>query len=484
LTNGSIYRSGAVVLDDVSFTSDQGLTLEFEYDMYGGSVYPGMTYGDGMCLFLYDASAPLTNLPGYSAGALSYIYNRAPNALHQGLNKAYLAVAFDQFGNFKGAGVNIGLTESFASNYSSLTLRGGMRHTAIGADAVNAQGQPTSNISSNPTIYDDPRYQGYPVLFSRTTNFSGVSFRPRGQVLDMNNNSSSNVTYNDITSNLPVNIEIRGGELNPPVTSLNYRKVVITLGPADPLIGGGYYITVDLQNGINTIRVVENFHYKESFYYEENANSTSDAVPHLNSKIYSLNAAVPPEFKIGFGASTGAATQFHLVKNLVVDLAYTPRFEPDYVVFCENVTQPSKAVIDVYANDFVYNGPIYGPPIEGNGPQNIDYGSFKFTDSDIIPFNELGSWSGNILTYNELNQGIWTYDKTTGLVEFTPSIGFSGKAKIFYTAKGTASLGGPFNQDEYYSVPDEIVVEEIKCGGHVNPQLPSGGDFRRINLIN
>lgn len=479
LTNSSGGQSGAVVLNNASFTSNQGLTIEFEYVMYGGTETLGRN-GDGLSIFLYDSEADINNLTGVAGGGLSYTYSRYnPGNFADpgvpGLNKAYVGIGFDQFGNFKEPGNAIGIAGYYGLG-SQLTIRGAMRHTPIGADALDANGDATSYISKYPLIYNNERFQGYPVLFSRSTNYSSSnSSEARGRYLDLNNNSDSNVQYIPITTNLSTDIEIRGGGTgpNPGITTENYRKATITLGPADPNIGGGYYITVDLQDGVNTVRIVENFHYKENFYYREDNNFSSNSQPLESSKIYSLNASVPTEFKIGFGASTGGATQFHIIKNLVVDLAYTPRFEPDYAKLCENADE---VIIDVYSNDYVYNGPIYGPPIQGNGPTNIDYESFKFTDSDIIPFNELGSWNGNILSYNSPNEGIWEYNKTTGLVTFIPNSNYSGHAIIYYTAKGTASQGGPFNQDEYYSVPDEIVVERITCGGSIiNPQLPSRG---------
>lgn len=469
------YSRGGVILDGASFSSLDGISIEFEYDMYDGNTFEGR-YGDGICLFLYDATASATDLIGGPGGALGYTYyvNKTTGVGDLGLNKAYLGIGLDVYGLFKNRLFNAysglyGLP--YQTNGSNVTLRGAMRHEPIGPD----QTATTSYISNLPSIYNNTRYQGYPILTYRGTLNDDDSL-PRGYFLDMSNNSLANVEYTPIFTDLPSNFNIRGGELNPLVTSLSYRKAFINLGPADPAIGGGYYITVDLYNGIQYIRVIDKFHYKESFYYIENSNK-NDATP--TSYNYLINASIPQEFKIGFSASIGGAAQSQLIKNLVVDLAYTPRFEPDYVLFCENVSEPTRAIIDVFANDFVYNGPIYGPPIQGNGPDFIDYSSFKFTDSEVVPYNDLGTWNGNFLVYEDPNEGVWSYDKTTGLVSFTPNINFSGKAIIYYTAKGTASQGGPFAQDEYYSVPDEIVVEETKCGGFINPQLP----FKSENIF-
>src|SRR5690606_10520738 len=101
LTN-TTSQFGAVALDGVSFNSTNGIEIEFEYSMFGGTIYDG-SYGDGLSVFLYNASVPL-NIGARGAG-LGYSYNRAyspTSARTSGLSGGYLGIGLDEFGNFKG----------------------------------------------------------------------------------------------------------------------------------------------------------------------------------------------------------------------------------------------------------------------------------------------------------------------------------------------------------------------------------------------
>jgi len=103
-TNGaqltpSINNSfGAIYLNNHQFSSVNGIKIEFEYGMYGG------TGADGISMFLFDASIGSPVVGSYGAG-LGYGYNRTndsgPGLRQTGLTGAFLGVGFDAFGNYK-----------------------------------------------------------------------------------------------------------------------------------------------------------------------------------------------------------------------------------------------------------------------------------------------------------------------------------------------------------------------------------------------
>lgn len=450
LTN-STSQFGAIALDGVQFNSTNGLEIEFEYSMYGGTPYGGV-YGDGISVFLYDASKILRI--GAKGAGLGYAYNRSidmHSAYHaQGLNGGYLGIGLDQFGNFKSrrfqsdARVNGINSITWARTDSHVTLRGAMHPTGLSGGGQRGLG-----------------YSGYPVLITQSTRHSttGNSF---GAVLNPLTGS-----YNSLQSIGSTNaFTLRPGSLATTVGAANYRKAFITLLPH---ILGGYSVTVRIQHGNTITTVIDKYHYQTSFTYTENANANNSTTNNVEgnsaySTTHTLNATVPASFKIGFAASTGAASQIQLIRDLEVSIPYLPIMGDDEVSMCGNYN-PS-LTIQPFINDIVYNGTLTGTPTGGNTNTYIDFNSFRFE-------NEQGNPIGTATSYTQANVGTWIYSPTNGQVTFTPVKGYEGLATINYSVKGHNTNGGPFGQDIYRSATTTIKVDVQNCNAVSNPNLPA-----------
>ena len=92
LTNRSLNQKGFIYSNSI-FPSTQGLTVQFEYYVYGGSG------ADGISFFLYDATASPFNIGGFD-GSLGYAQITTTTPTSPGVSKGYLAIGLDEFGNF------------------------------------------------------------------------------------------------------------------------------------------------------------------------------------------------------------------------------------------------------------------------------------------------------------------------------------------------------------------------------------------------
>lgn len=439
LTPATASQFGGLLINGRSFTSVNGLHVEFEYDMKAGAVYGG-SYGDGLAFFLYDGS--VTNLTLGSRGAgLGYSYNRTKKGFSSqrksGLSGAYLGIALDEFGNFKTkrfrgeSRINGIANVAWSKMESHVTLRG-----ARGA-AINTTG-----------LGDG--YTGYPVLVTRTTLSNTGTV---GRILQTNR------SYAATTNTLPSVFNLRNGDGE-------FRKVYLDLIPhfVTDTTTDGFDIKVDIQTTENgtPINIINYYHYKTSVPYSENANpsltdfNNSDAQGSATNK--TLDATVPAVLKLGFAASTGAAYQQHIIRNVKLTLPYSAVANDDIVSTCKN----QAVTIPVFNNDIAYKDPISitNPPTASN--TNIDYSTFSFTkssDTDLILYRK-----------KVTPQGIWTYNKSTGIVTFKPSSGFTGTATMTYTIKGVTvkdsngKITEPYGDTAYRSVPATITVN-LKTSG-------------------
>ncbi len=442
LTPASTTQFGGLLIEGETFKSINGLHVEFEYEMNSGSQYDG-SYGDGLGFFLYDGSVTNPTLGANGAG-LGYCYNRANNTYSTsrkaGLDGGYLGIFLDQFGNNKGrryqgdSRVN-GIDYSWGSNATShVTLRG-----AKGAA-----------ITTSPTL--PVGYTGYPVLVTRSTSAtSGVI----GKILQ------SDRSYLNITSPLSSTFSLRA-------SSGGYRKVYLDLVPhvVSGTTTNGFDVKVAIKTSTNgtPITVIDWFQYPTSVPYTENAmpaangdNDTSGSnTPDGTNKSMTLNAAVPSTIKLGFAASTGAASQQHLIRNVKLTLPYAAEAYDDVVQTCPG----TPVSIPVLANDLAYKGviSITTAPTSGNNNTYIDYSMFSFTKSSPTDLTVYRS--------KTTNEGFWSYNTATGIVTFYPNANFvtKGKATITYTIKGfnrTDSGGNivePYGDIAYRSTEATITV--------------------------
>lgn len=481
LTPPTEYQFGGVLFDAISFNSTNGLTIEFEYSIYEGTEYietlsdPNSyrSFGDGLSLFLYDGNIAKPVLGARGRG-LGYAYNYATNSnAKQGLSGAYLGVGIDVFGNFKGNSVTGNPQEYLNGIVKRSTGEGAINGewSNYGSSHVTLRGAYDRTIRNGTSDY----YSGYPVLATQST----LGFRrPNGLSTSVNlyagaaltnNNSATYATNSNYLTN-PFNL--RGGVKNPPVTSTAYRKAFITILPA-PAITSGFYITVKIQAGNATpVTVIDKFLYRESLVYRDNGRASG-------SQTYTLNSAIPNSFKIGFAASTGGASEAHLIKMVKVSLPYLPVTQVDNGSFCSNYT--SSYEIGPFDNDIFYNGLLSGLTEPSPGNTNlihIDYNTFRFEDSNGVVKGSTQSLPSYTATYTEPNVGTWIYSGLTGKVSFTPVNGYTGPAEIYYSAKGPLLSGMPYNQEYYRSPATKISLNVVRCGSVINPHIPSGGVSR------
>ncbi|MDP2413903.1 Ig-like domain-containing protein, partial [Daejeonella sp.] len=95
-----------------SFSSTNGVSVQFEYFTYGGNG------ADGIVFFLYDASVGSFNI-GAFGGSLGYTQRNDPIA---GVSKGFVAIGLDEFGNFSNPTEGRQGGPGFVP--SSVTLRG------------------------------------------------------------------------------------------------------------------------------------------------------------------------------------------------------------------------------------------------------------------------------------------------------------------------------------------------------------------------
>ncbi|WP_017259302.1 T9SS type B sorting domain-containing protein [Pedobacter arcticus] len=210
LTNNSQDQRGYIYSTE-TFDTDQGLNISFEYYTYGGSG------ADGICFFLFDATAAGSfNIGGFggSLGYAQYLPYGPGQSVLPGVSKGYLGVALDEYGNFPYAreGRQGGLTspsDPYKVTKKSVVLRG------------KGDGNAT-----------DPN--NYRFLTSVVASDKGVDL------------------VNDANERFPVSSE------------LGYRKAFIDLKP-NPL--GGYNVSVRIQVGgspAKTTTVIDNYYYPDA----------------------------------------------------------------------------------------------------------------------------------------------------------------------------------------------------------------------------
>lgn len=440
LTPASGSKFGGLFINGRTITSVNGLNVEFEYEMSGGTQYDGIN-GDGLSFFLYDGAITTPSIGSKGAG-LGYAYNRANSdhtgARAAGLTGAYLGVGLDMFGNFKGrrfqgeARVNGIADKTYSISTSHITLRGA-KGSVINASIGLGNG-----------------YTGYPVLVTRTTNSNNTN---SGYTLNSNGN------YDVLTNTLTSIFSLRNN-------SGEYRKVYLSLIPnfTSTTSTDGFYVSVGIKNNStgNVINVINNYLYKSSTKYYENAmpnpsdtsNTNSDAP--ASAQIQTLNSSVPATLKLGFAASTGNASQKHLIKNVKLTLPYSAESNNDIASYCYN--NPVK--INVLNNDIAYSGVISNTTPPTANKSYIDPATFSFEKTSYVP----GNYDYTIYRTKTTAQGTWSFDQTTGLVTFMPATGFTGTATMTYSVKGytkkdtSNQITEPYGDTAYRSIPATITV--------------------------
>lgn len=416
LTPAISQQFGAVYVNNKQFSSSNGIRIEFEYSMYGGDG------ADGISFFLFDSSFGTPTVGAKGAG-LGYGYNRAnedwPSNRETGLTGAYLGIGLDAFGNFKrqvfqGDQRSNGVpTSTFTQGTSHVTLRG-KRGTLNQTNGLGLG------------------YTGYPTLITQST-LSGTT---GGATIN-----NLNGAYGTLAPGLTDNFNLRASSFTTDPSNPDYRKAFVELTPN---AGGGFNVTVKIQHGLIISTVISNYWYRTSYVYKENANPTSTdfnfSVAQGADSSPILDTSPPANFRIGFGASSGAGTDIHLIRALRITLPYAAVSRDDVFSVCKN----NSATFNPLFNDTVYTGPIPGTPTPASANTTAVAATFQFIDA-------AGVAQGT--SYTQAGIGIWTFNSATQLVTFTPVSGFTSTAAIKYNIKGTTS---PYNDEGYRSEPATI----------------------------
>lgn len=441
LTPAQNNKFGAIIIDNKTFNSSVGIKISFEYAIYGGSG------ADGMTVFLFDAAvAPVI---GSKGAGLGYSYLRTNNTYSttrkEGLAGAYLGIGLDAYGGFK--------SNKFLADkrYNGIATPGGggWAPSGNGSSHVTLRGARGGFLDANGKAAG---FTGYPVLITQSTIAPLVSSNG-GAVLT----TAGGYTFG---GGIADNFNLRSNVYTTDSTNAGYRKVFIDLIPN---AGGGYNITIKIQHQNVLTTVISNYWYQTSITYTENANPASTDFNLFNTQgtntTHVLSTAVPSAFKIGFSAGTGALNDIHKLWKLNVALPYAAEAADDNVITCKNVS----VSINPYINDIAYSGVISGTPTASSS--NIDFDEFQFLNDD----ETVASTPFLVTT----SQGTFTYNATTGLVDFMPKPGFSGTASVSYKIKGRNNgVNQPYGDEGFRSSLATIYVNVKKCQVITNPMLP------------
>lgn len=427
LTSNETGRFGAVFIGDHQFQSIQGIRIEFEYLMYGGSG------ADGMCVFFFDASI---NNPviGSVGSALGYTYNRTNlyYAVNRatGLSGAYLCIALDSYGNFKNRfwqgdsringipDISGDLGDRYISN---VTLRGARGGFVQVSDFESIDGM-------------EDGYMGYPVLISQPTLGNNEGW----QLDETGGNYFPINTYSG-------DFNLRGEDQS------DYRKAIIEIFPLDS--NEGFEITVKIQHGETETIVINDYPYRRFVEYAENAydlegdNIIGGSVyPESTTTI--LDATIPMYLRVGFAASTGGETDIHLLRELKISLPSSAEAYDDYA----STIRMEPVIIDVLDNDIGYSGQITKTQI--GDKEHINPNSFRFCDDS----GEFLGIVDNDMTVYGTTEGNWLFNFQEGKLTFTPASNFIGLATVRYSIKSKDETGEPYDDEAYRSPPATVNV--------------------------
>jgi hypothetical protein len=475
LTDGKSQFSG-IVFDGLEFSSKHGFSIQFEYSMFDGATYSSMfDYGDGFALVLYDPTGLPNGIPGTGSAGSAIGYNGASSKNHVGLSNGYLGIAFDQFGNNKwrrnekpneySTGIKRTSVNAVYQSYSFLTVRGPVR--------------PGTDMK-----------EGYPVLLAQATLNISVNGGKNRAVLD-----PSTGNY-DWSGNAPSkDFMIRGEKLTDNPKDKEYRKAYVELLPGVDNGKKGYYLNVSIQvgdaSGKYIIYSMTDLYFmstEDKITYKE-PNTTDTTSPYDMNKDVSreLSLVPPPVFNLGFTASTGAAYQTQVIKDVKIALPFSPQAVDNVY---SNVCNGKVGYFNPVLNDIGYNTNIIVDKAMPEGKfEYLDLESFRFMQPDskgiyhpvgVAPYHKL-----------EAAGGTFYYDKNTGIITFVPKAPYFTKEEdlkfeLYYDIKNKLSklpeIGDLLSQDDYRSSISKVTFEFQKCTPipvTVNPHITSWAKIKK-----
>lgn|GEM_PF-2807318 len=381
-----------IYLDQLSFTTEKGFILEFEFGLDQGR-QEGGKYGDGISMVLFDAneSNPKT---GDKGGALGYAHTQRKVGNHTpGFSKGIFGLGLDLYGNYKKS-----------VNYPS-EVRNGIISGDSDGNFVVLRGP------YNPTNL----YEGYPVLFAINT------VQNLNYYLDIN----SGKTINNRSGLIGKRFEIRGGraEVNP--GEVGYRKMRIAFIPGidDSSRKQGFFISVNMVNEGYDSSIVRNYFVPKSGQIKYNEQLADDTFPTRR-----LTIAMPASMKMGFTGGTGDASIQAHIRNIALVLPFSPVVQD---ISIPNVIRTRPFVCEPLYSAFGYDTNVYkvfNPP----SPSTVflDFASFRFKIFDEV----IKEYVVNTNPYQLVvpNVGEYNYNKDNGEVTFIPVENFQGDSHTFY----------------------------------------------------
>jgi hypothetical protein len=465
---------GSFYLPKHTFTTEDGMLIEFEYMMYGST-----DLTDGICMFLVDASPQYTgdNLKFGAEGAgFGYTHNWSIDLYkgrrRAGIKGAYLGISLDQ-GNFKSIRFQgeelrdgipyksvgsepardiIGKKPEAHDLRSNVSIRGA---AGRGIKDIVVQGSNINGTSFNEKYTMQEGYWGYPTLITRHTggNSDPNALRNEaGYKLE-----TSNGTYvQETTHKIPTPFNIAGGGTFTDPSQPEYRKVIIALDVNSNEVEGGFKITVTIQHGEAKTVVIDRFTYPNKLLYQASglplfiANNYPQ--PDVDPTLVELNVARPEKLVIGFGASTGTDTDY---ANVIKNLRITPLYGANTVN--DDIHDHRRGPVTVHPldNDIGYNKDEAGSVI--GDKDFLDPYSFRFWPDEKEPL--LNNEGKAVFEYEDIGKGKWVYTPSNRQVLFFPQKGFTGQTEIFYDIKGQYA---PFNDEKFRSslAAISVIIED------------------------
>ncbi|WP_199247154.1 tandem-95 repeat protein [[Phormidium] sp. ETS-05] len=219
--------TGFAIYND-SFSSSNGIVINFDYASYGNTTTNG---GDGFSFFLFDGSKDASNSSsfkiGVPPGGLGYANRISPTG--NGLTGGYVGIGFDEFGNYSSANIGTG-TNNKATE-------------AITTDAVALRGRDTS-ASQNGTA-------GYELLAKKQ-----VSSAPFSTNIDNVNRTNPREVQITIINNF-IKVEMDFGSGAGLQEVINYNNLFSNNGNPPPNYKMGFSAGTGGANNYHEVRNLE-----------------------------------------------------------------------------------------------------------------------------------------------------------------------------------------------------------------------------------
>jgi len=431
-------QQAAVALEAVSFSTQKGFILEFEFGLDTGSSTPG----DGIAMVLFDASIATPTM-GVKGGGLGYSHARR-TAGNGGNQKGFL-------GGFLGLGLDL------YGNYKNIMTANNETRNGV----IDGKEEPSGTGGGNYVVLRGPagpnNIEGYPVLFGINTK--------------VNSNYYLNTSDGSIETRQKgfegKRFDIKGGKKNVGPGDPGYRKAIVSLvkGKDDINNGAeGFFISVDMLHGSARSSVIKNYFIPqgESIRYNELITAGSST-----SIIRTLSVTIPTELKMAFTGSTGGASIRAHIRNIALSLPFSP-VANDMII--QGVLVDAPVTIKPLYSSYGYNSNVYSvlnPPVKSI--LYLDNKSFRFKRFDPISKQPILTPDKNVL--EEPGVGTFTYDENTGEVTFKPVAGFQGEKPytFYYDIKNVKPASGTdISTEEYRSRTAAITLNFVKKGTGVD----------------